>query len=401
MKRMRFFLLSVLLIILFLSTLGASAALDRTDFRIMSPRAFVTYINKRIPELMKEAKIPGAAVTLVHKGQILQVRGFGYRDKAKKLPVTADTVFQVGSISKSMTAWGIMKLAQDGQIKLNFPLDTYLFRWRLPASKYDHSKVTIRGLLSDTAGISVEKYPGYHPSKKPPALQEILAGKRLGLEKVYVKYEPGEYHYSEGGYALLQLVLEEVTREDFAGYMEREVLTPLGLQNTSFRWRSDLQPKTATAYDMYGLALPNYIFTVKAATGLYSTPVDLGRWMVAANQAFLGKNQVVLEQRTCQTLYSPVFADYGLGCAAEILPFGERFVSSYGANHGWKAYYGLLTQEGSGIAILTNSDRGMNLIGPLMDDWFAWQGLNRRTVVVENLPLYFLDLYTRVRRLFL
>jgi hypothetical protein len=96
-----------------------------------------------------------------------------------------------------------------------------------------------------------------------------------------------------------------------------------------------------------------------------------------------------------------VFADYGLGCAAEILPFGERFVSSYGANHGWKAYYGLLTQEGSGIAILTNSDRGMNLIGPLMDDWFAWQGLNRRTVVVENLPLYFLDLYTRVRRLFL
>lgn len=401
MKRMRFFLLSVLLIILFLSTLGASAALDRTDLRIMSPRAFVTYINKRIPELMKEAKIPGAAVTLVHKGQILQVRGFGYRDKAKKLPVTADTVFQVGSISKSMTAWGIMKLAQDGQIKLNFPLDTYLFRWRLPASKYDHSKVTIRGLLSDTAGISVEKYPGYHPSKKPPALQEILAGKRLGLEKVYVKYEPGEYHYSEGGYALLQLVLEEVTREDFAGYMEREVLTPLGLQNTSFRWRSDLQPKTATAYDMYGLALPNYIFTVKAATGLYSTPVDLGRWMVAANQAFLGKNQVVLEQRTCQTLYSPVFADYGLGCAAEILPFGERFVSSYGANHGWKAYYGLLTQEGSGIAILTNSDRGMNLIGPLMDDWFAWQGLNRRTVVVENLPLYFLDLYTRVRRLFL
>lgn len=401
MNRIRFFLLSVLLIMLFLSTLGVSAALDRTDLRIMGPQGFVAYINKRIPELMKEGKIPGAAVTLVHKGQILQVRGFGYRDKAKKLPITTDTVFQVGSISKSMTAWGIMKLAQDGQIKLNFPLDTYLIRWRLPDSKYDHSKVTIRGLLSDTAGIAVQKYPGYHPSKKPPTLQEILAGKRFGLEKVYVKYEPGEYHYSEGGYALLQLALEEVTREDFVRYMEREVLTPLGLKNTSFRWRSDLQPKTATAYDMYGFALPNYIFTAKAATGLYSTPADLGRWMVAANQAFLGKNQAVLEQRACQTLYTPVFADYGLGCAAEILPFGERFVSSNGANHGWKAYYGLLTQEGSGIAILTNSDRGMNLIGPIMDDWFAWQGLNRRAVVVENLPLYFLDLYTRVRRIFL
>lgn len=399
MKRIRFFLLYTLLIMLFLSSPGVSATLDRTDIKLLSPQEFVSYINKKIPQLMKAEKIPGAAVVLVEKGRILQVRGFGYRDKAKKLPVTTETVFQVGSISKSMTAWGVMKLVQDGLVKLDYPLETYLIHWRLPASGYDHSKVTICALLSDTAGISVQKYLGYHPSKKPPTLQEVLAGKKFGLEKVYVKYEPGEYHYSEGGYALLQLAFEEITREDFAKYMEREVITPLGLKNTSFRWRSDLQPKTAKCYDMYGFTLPNYIFTVKAATGLYSTPADVGKWLIAASQTFVGKSEPVLNQKTCQTLFTPVYADYGLGCVAEILPFGERYISYNGSNHGWKAYYGLLPKEGNGIAILTNSDRGMNLIGPVIDDWFAWQRLNRRAVVVDNTPLYFLDLYTRVRRL--
>src|SRR5690554_4424545 len=318
----------VLGVMLFLSMSGVSATYDRSDLKRLSPMQFMSYMNKRIPEIMKKEKIPGAALVLVRKGRVLQIRGYGYRDKAKKLPVTTDTVFQVGSISKPMTAWGIMKLVQDGCIKLDYPLETYLFHWRLPKSDYDHKQVTPRRLLSHTAGISVQKYPGYHPNKDLPTLEDLLAGKGLGLEKVCVQQEPGSgLMYSQGGYTLLQFLVEEVTREDFSTYLEREIIQPLGLKSTSYQWRHDLRGRTARGYDIYGFALPNYLFTAKAATGLYSTPADLSRWMIGTNQAFLGQSQAVLNRISCQTLFTPVLEDSGLGYQVQSLPFGEKYVS--------------------------------------------------------------------------
>ena len=129
-------------------------------------------------------------------------------------PVDGDTVFQAASISKTLTAWGVMRLVEQGALELDAPVGRYLTRWQLPPSPYNHDGVTIRRLLSHTAGLSLHGYPGIAPEQPLPTLEESLSGGHPGAEDVRVVSEPGTtYAYSGGGYTLLQLVVEEVTGE--------------------------------------------------------------------------------------------------------------------------------------------------------------------------------------------
>jgi CubicO group peptidase (beta-lactamase class C family) len=315
-------------------------------------------------------------VAFIDKGEKTQVQSYGWEDIEAKKAVTKDTVFQVASNSKTLTAWAIMKLVEDGKLDLDAPVDKYLTRFHLPDSKFDRNQVTIRRILSHTAGLSVRGYPGYYPGDRLPSLEDSLSGKYNELTKVKVVIKPGKkYKYSGGGYSLLQLVIEEVTGKPFSRYMEEEILSPLGMENSSFEWRTDLQVKTAKAYDVLGFPLPNYLFTEKAAAGLYTTALDFARFVAAnldnSTEDSLRSN--LLRKSTLSLMYTPGKKDYGLGYIIKKLPNSGRLIYHGGSNRGWRSQFALLPENGTGLVILANSENGYKLHRDLVSLWTKWE----------------------------
>jgi len=365
MKRRIFVLLILILSISLSVTILYREIKNRDDF--------VSKLDRLIPQLMERYRVPGTAVSLVRNGEVVWSEGYGLADRDRGVPVTADTVFQVASISKAVTSWGVMRLVESGQLELDTPVEQYLTRWHLPPSNYNASGVTIRRLLSHSAGLSVEGYPGLRPDIQLPSLEESLSGNNGGAGEVRIIMEPGaQFSYSGGGFTLLQLIIEEVTGETFSAYMQHEVLDPLGMVHSSFEWRDDLRPATAVAYSENGTPLPNYLFTEQAAAGLYTTASDLARFVAAEMPGHNGEpaGRGVLSQDTLALMFTPTIEiqanllfknAQGLGQEIQTLPDGSRLIQHGGSNRGWNAFIMANPGQALGIVIITNSDNGRSL----------------------------------------
>lgn len=337
-----------------------------------------TQLDFIVPKLMEKHAVPGVAVGFVYKGTVAWTQGYGWADWEKRIPVTGGTVFQVASNSKTVAAWGVMKLVEKGLLDLDIPVGTYLTRWHLPKGKgkRDPNEVTIRKILNHTAGLSPGAYPGYPPGKPLPSLEDSLSGKVKGIKELRVIDEPGLKHrYTGGGYTLLQLAIEEVTQKSFARYMEEEVLIPLGMTHSSYEWNPQAEQEMATGYGYLGEPLPGYIYTEQAAAGLYTTAADLSRFvaanMDASNGESAGRN--LLSETTLELMHTPGDEDYGLGYFIKKLPNGQRLIYHGGTNRGWRAQFALLPEAGDGLVVLTNSEHGKELHRDLVSLWTWWE----------------------------
>ena len=343
--------------------------------------AFADSLELVVPRLMEKADVPGVAIALVQDGALTWTRGFGFADREKRTPVTSQTVFQVASISKSVAAWGVMTLAEQGQIDLDAPVERYLTRWHLPAADsgvYD-SEVTTRRLLSHTAGLSLHGYPGFDPDSGPlPTLEANLSGATNGAGDVHVAFRPGtRWEYSGGGFTILQLLVEERSGKSFVDYMRQAVLEPLGMHSSSYDWLPGLRARTAVAYDRAGRRLPNYRFTELAAAGLYTTAEDLGRFVAAGLTGPHGEppGRGLLRPETIDVMYSPAphsegsNGAYGFGQQLDTLPDGARLVMHGGSNRGWQLIWVAMPARRAGLVVLTNSDAGPAVYRPVMCAW--------------------------------
>jgi CubicO group peptidase (beta-lactamase class C family) len=227
-------------------------------------------------------------------------------------PVNRQTVFPAASISKWVTAWGVMKLVEQGKLDLDAPVDTYITRWNLPKSDYNNDEVTIRRLLSHSSGVIRDiEDDQFKPQTNTQTIQELLA---LFDGASFIYFEPGsQYAYSNIGYAMLQLVIEEVSQQSFPEYIEQTVFTPLQMSNSTFALNSKPGLKLAQLYDdESNLTQPN-THTALAAAGLFTSVEDLTKFMLANT----GKNPV-LSQETLRLMMEPQtyineIAVYGLG----------------------------------------------------------------------------------------
>ena len=200
-------------------------------------------------------------------------------------PVDGDSLFQVASLSKWLTAWGVMTLVEQRRIDLDGPVSRYLTRWRLPPSEFDNDEVTIRRLLSHTAGLTDDLgFRGFAPDQTVPSIEQELRHTSDALPGVSgvvrVGVRPGTtWRYSGGGYLILQLVIEEVTRESFNDYMRRAVFEPLGMDASTF---VDPDPDhLAEFYAPDGSHAVHYEFTALGAASLYTSAADLTRFLQA------------------------------------------------------------------------------------------------------------------------
>lgn len=315
--------------------------------------AFETYINDN----MVKHSVAGVSVALIENNQIAHLYVAGEVNKDTANNVKKDTVFQVGSISKPVAAWAVMRLVQSGKLDLDEPVSTYLTRWQLPKSEFDASKVTLRRLLSHTAGLSLSGYPGFEADQVLPSLEDSLSGNTQGAGAVFIQAEPGTaWSYSGGGYTLMQLIVEEVSGMRFSNYVSEFILTPLAMYSASYEPNAQLLARTADGHGYSGTVVPNFHFTAEAAASLHATAEDLAKFAVANMQA-----NPVLTEATVELMHLPAAntADrQGLGFS---LVGNGNIVGHSGSNTGWKAMIRFVPQAGAGIVVLTNSDSGDKL----------------------------------------
>jgi CubicO group peptidase (beta-lactamase class C family) len=228
-------------------------------------------------------------------------------------PVDRNTVFQVASLSKWISAFGIMKLVQDGKLNLDAPVSKYLKRWQLPPSKFNNEEVTVRRLLSHTAGLTDELgYSGFEIGTTVQPIEQSLTKASDADEgisgAVYVGIQPGsEFKYSGGGYTLLQLLVEEVTGQSFDSYMKESVFKPLNMVHSTYVWNDSSAYLLAEFYNSNSSKSKHYCYTSLAATSLYTSLSDLELFFQAhlegKNNETIGRN--VIKPETVKMMRKP------------------------------------------------------------------------------------------------
>jgi CubicO group peptidase (beta-lactamase class C family) len=339
--------------------IGAAAAAlviaDRDERRAFrapaSVDALVARLDRVVPDALADARVPGAAVAVVHDGRVAWSGGYGVADARTRRPVTGETRFQVGSLSKPVTAWAVVELARRGRLGLDTPVVDVLDRWPLPPSDYDEGAVTVRRLLSHTAGTSVDGYLGVDPGRSPASTLASLQGTGPAGRDTAVALvdRPGtRYRYSGGGYTLLQYAIEQRMRRPFAAWANDTVLETLGMRHSAFAWPPPPGAPAAGAHDADGRPVPGYRYAELAAAGLTSTASDMGRFTAA-----LARDPDRLAQPQPAT-----DAHYGLGVELYELEDGTTVVWHEGVNRGWHARLLAYPDRGWAVVTLTNGDGG-------------------------------------------
>ena len=347
---------------------------------------FTAHLDQRVPEIMYDYAIPGLSIALIENGETVWKQAYGYADVEAGRKMTVDTYCRLESISKSVTAWGVMKLIEQGAVDPDAPVQQYLSSWELPETEFEESQVTVRRLLSGSAGMPLGTIGvRYAPDETGiPSLED-----RLAEDAVLFKQPGGTFYYSNAGFNVLELLIEEVTGRDFTEYMQQEVLNPLGMTASSFDWSPDFDPPVANGYNNRGAAIPVYIYPDKAAGGLFGPLDEVARFASAGMTGFNLRGAAILRPETVEKMYIPesamsgyyrfVFDGYGLGHFVEFLPGPEKpvkAVSHGGQGSGWMTDFHIIPESGDGIVILSNSQRTWPGFAYILSDWAVWNGFD-------------------------
>lgn len=331
-----------------------------------------------LSQAMAALNIPAVSIALIDQDRIAFTRAYGDG-------VTPDTLFQAASLSKFVAAIGTMRLLDQKKLTLDGDVNASLTSWRVPANDLDKDHpVTLRGLLSMTAGIGVPGFLGYEFGAPLPTLRQILDGTPpANSPPVTVIDVPGRaYHYSGGGYEIAEVLMVDTLRTPFVTAMDDLVLKPAGMSHSTFAQPlpDELRANAATGHLADGREIAGgfHVFPEHAAAGLWSTPSDIANLLLLVGRAWRGESALFLTPETArEMLRRQTAGPYGLG-AAIAESEGTLIVMKRGQNVGYQAYLILLPGEGRGMVVMTNSDNGSTLAEALIRraaELYGWPAL--------------------------
>lgn len=330
-----------------------------------------TGIAHSVFERMKAFGVAGMSVAVFEQGKVIWAKGYGIRNKESNEKVTSTTVFQAASISKPVTSVAAFKLVDKGLLNLDENINTYLKKWKVPENEFTtDSKVTLKGIVSHTAGLTVHGFNGYGPNDSIPNIMQILDGIRpANSEPIRVFMKPNtEESYSGGGFTVLQLAIEERTGKPFSKAVDELVLFPVGMKNSRFSLKvpSDFQKNVATGYRENGERVDGgyHIYPEQAAAGLWTTSSDLAQFMIEVGNSYRGK-QGLLRQETVKKMFERIPGASGLGFGIDGEGQSLRFRHS-GGNEGFSCFAVSFAETGRGVVVMTNSDNGSPLVREML-----------------------------------
>lgn len=320
-----------------------------------------------IEERMKHWKVPGLSIAVVKDFKVEWARSYGIKDIETKEPVTTETLFQAGSISKPVAAMVALKRVQDGKIALDENINNRLQTWKLPDNEFTaKKKVTLANLLSHTAGLTVHGFPGYAPNEKIPTLPQVLDGTApANTAAVRVNMEPGtRFRYSGGGTTIAQLAIMDIEKKAYPDIARETVLGPLQMTNSTYSQPlpDDWRKKAASGHRRDGALVQGkiHVYPEMAAAGLWTTPTDLAKFAIEVQLSYAGKSNKILKKELIDKMVSPFMEDVGLGFFIDkrgnALYFGHG-----GADEGFRAQLTMNREKGYGAVVMVNSDNGQIL----------------------------------------
>ncbi|UCF20251.1 MAG: serine hydrolase [Gemmatimonadota bacterium] len=332
-----------------------------------------------LAERMERHKVPAVSIAVINGGAIEWARAYGMADVEEQRPATARTLFQAASISKPVAALAALKFVRDGALQLDQNVNDVLTSWKIPENEHTAVKpVTLRGLLTHSAGTTVSGFPGYERDDSIPSTIGVLDGEGNTVP-IRVDIDPGsQWRYSGGGYTVVQQLLTDVAGKPFPQIMQETVLGPIGMRESTYeqplpepRWAD-----AATAYREDGTAVEGkwHVYPEMAAAGLWTTPSDLARFAIEVQKEYAGTSETVLSADMARQMLTPDGNSWGLG--PPISGDGERF-SHGGSNEGFRCYFFATIDGDHGAVVMTNSDSGgelMNEILITLAKEYGWSG---------------------------
>src|SRR5258706_9693463 len=311
-----------------------------------------------IPDRMAHYHVPGLSLAFIHNGTVGWTQAFGLARVVGE-PATPETLFQASSIGMPVTAVAVLRLVAQGQLNLDVDVSHYLRSWRLSTNRFtEEKKVTLRELLSHTAGATVHGFEGYAAGEKVPTLVQVLNGESpANSAPVTINFVPETtFRYAGGNYAIIQQILIDIAGEPFPDLMQELVLQPLHMVHSTFQQPipEKLQPLVATPYDKDGKAIEGgpRTYPEMAVAGLWTTPSDLALFALAIQDALAGKPGAIVSPSTAREMLQPVLGFYALGFA--IAGNGpNRYFSHPGANLGYLSFL-FAYEKGDGVVLMSN-----------------------------------------------
>lgn len=354
-----------------------------------------------IEERMQLYRVPGVSIAVVENGKLRWAKGYGIANTNTGDKVDENTLFQAGSISKPVAALAVMKLYEEGKIDLDEDVNTYLKNWSIPENEYDEKqKVTLRLLLTHSAGTTVHGFPGYKQKDKFPSITEVLNGKG-NTDKIVVDTIPGtRWRYSGGGYTIMEKVVEDVSALPLESFMEKNFFEPLKMTRSTYD-----QPINANEYNNISAAYNgngeiveglwnNY--PEQAAAGLWTTPTDLAKYCITVQKGFSEGEDGVLKSSTIKTMLTKHMNEWGLGPSLE--KEGDSLMFQHGGkNNGFTNNLRAFANLGRAVIVMTSADRGNELINEIMisvSEYYNWNMMKPRSIKTIHIPVEELEQLT-------
>lgn len=349
-----------------------------------------------IAEQMAKYKVNGMSIAVIHNYQIAWAKGYGWADVAEQKPMTTETLFEPGSISKTLNAVGILKLAQDKKVDLYTDINQYLKSWKFPYDSLSKGKkINLAQLLSHQAGLTVHGFPGHDVNGPIPTVYEVLDGKAPSFTPaVRSAFEPDLYfQYSGGGTTISQVLLSDVTGQAYDVWMYENVLKPIGMVNSTYAQppAKEKWPLCASAYNGDGTPIERkfHVYPEQAAAGLWMTPTDLCRYILDMQMAWKGKPSKVLSPEMVKLHLTPYNnGPTAMGTFIEGHDGVDYFQHGAGNDGFCGQFYGSM-EDGYGVVIFLNSDNG-RLLGEVINSVakaYNWKNFYREPRKVESITV--------------
>jgi CubicO group peptidase (beta-lactamase class C family) len=371
-----------------------------------------------LAQLMDQFHVPGLSVAVIDNFKIIWTQAYGVTAQGGNSPVTTQTLFQAGSISKPVAAAGALWLVEHGRLSLDEDVNTKLKSWKVPENEFTKTeRVTLRRLMSHSAGLTVHGFPGYAVNEPVPTLVQVFNGEKpANTAPIRVDFVPGsQFRYSGGGVTIEQQLIMDVTGKRFPEFMRETVLNKAGMTNSTYEQplpaaRARLAA-TGTRADGKPIEGRFHVYPEMAAAGLWTTPTDLAKFAIEIALSASGKANHILSQKMAREMLTPQIKIEGGGAVG--LGFfldGDdpgRFGHS-GADEGFQALLTMSSESGKGIAIMGNSDAFFH-VAPYVHDavakTYAWKPHSGNRNIADVLPLILnakglpaaLDLYARAK----
>ena len=326
---------------------------------------------------MAQRKIDGLSLAVIQDGRI-DARAYGVTTRGGA-PVTTATLFQAGSISKPVAAMGALRLVEQGALSLDEDVNAKLKSWKVPDNEFTQAqKVTLRRLLSHTAGLTVHGFPGYDVTERMPTVVQVLDGAG-NTAPVRVDVLPGSIgRYSGGGYTVMQLLVTDVTGKSFPQYMTEAVLGPTGMNSSTYQQPlpPDRASQTACGYyaDRSAVSGKWHVYPEMAAAGLWTTATDLARFAIEVQQALAGKSSKVISQAMARQMLTVEKDDYALGLGISGIGAARTFGHN-GRDEGFDALMRAFAESGQGLVVMINANDNsgmMNRIVGFVGRKYGW-----------------------------